>query len=79
MLSTVMIMRRWYLPLTVVGLGGLGYLFLTERGRKAFRWGLQHFHEAPEKFLQWNEAAQRELDRIQGALNRVAESLEGAR
>ena len=28
--------------------------------------------------LLWNEAAQRELDRIQIALNRVAESLESA-
>jgi hypothetical protein len=26
--------------------------------------------------VEWNEAAQRELDRIQIALNRVAESLE---
>jgi hypothetical protein len=28
--------------------------------------------------LAWNEAAQRELDRIQAALNRVADSLEAA-
>ncbi len=72
-------MRKWYLPITVVGLGGLGYLFLTERGRQAMRWALEHFQEAPEKFLEWNEAAQRELDRIQIALNRVSDSLEGAR
>ena len=72
-------MRRWYLPLTVLGLGGLGYLFLTNRGRQAARWGMEHFHEAPDKFLEWNEAAQRELDRIQLALNRVADSLEAAR
>ena len=72
-------MRRWYLPLTVLGLGGLGYLFLTNRGRVAVRWGMEHFHEAPDKFLEWNEAAQRELDRIQLALNRVADSLEAAR
>ncbi len=77
--STVTTMRRWYLPLTVVGLGGLGYLFLTGRGRQALRWATEHFQDAPERFLEWNEAAQRELDRIQGALNRVADSLEGAR
>jgi hypothetical protein len=72
-------MRRWYVPLTVIGLGGLGYLFLSQRGRQAARWALEHVHEAPDKFLEWNEAAQRELDRIQSALNRVSESLEGAR
>ena len=72
-------MRRWYLPLTVVGVGGLGWLLLTERGRNALRWALEHVHEAPERFLEWNEAAQRELDHIQSALNRVSESLEGAR
>jgi hypothetical protein len=74
-----MTMRKWYVPLTVLGVGGLGYLFLTGRGRQGIRWALQHFHEAPEKFLEWNEAAQRELDRIQSALNRVSDSLEGAR
>jgi hypothetical protein len=29
-----------------------------------------------QRAVEWNEAAQRELDRIQIALNRVAESLE---
>ncbi len=72
-------MRKWYLPLTVVGLGGLGWLLLTERGRNALHWAGEHMQEAPERFLEWNEAAQRELDRIQMALNRVSESLEGAR
>jgi hypothetical protein len=33
-------------------------------------------HRAPGALLEWNEAAQRELDRIQTALNRVAQSLE---
>ncbi|MFB3918149.1 MAG: hypothetical protein ACE14M_15580 [Terriglobales bacterium] len=72
-------MRKWYLPLTVVGLGGLGVLFLTERGRSALRWLYDNLHEAPDTLLEWNEAAQRELDRIQTALNRVAESLNAAR
>ncbi len=72
-------MRRWYVPLTLLGLGGLGWLFLTERGRLFARWAADHVHEAPDRFLEWNEAAQRELDRIQMALNRVADSLQGAR
>ena len=68
-------MRSWYLPLTIVGISGLGLLFLTDRGRQALRWMAENLHHA----IEWNEAAQRELDRIQVALNRVAESLEAAR
>jgi hypothetical protein len=71
-------MRRWYVPVTVVGLSGLGVLFLTERGRRALRWAVDNVHRAPDRLLEWNESAQRELDRIQGALNRVASTLETA-
>jgi hypothetical protein len=69
-------MRKWYVPVTLLGLGGLGALFLTQRGRNALRWMADNLHRAPENLLEWNEAAQRELDRIQTALNRVAESLQ---
>jgi len=74
-----MSMRNWYLPVTVLGLGGLGVLFLTERGRYAMRWAYHNLHRAPGTLLEWNETAQRELDRIQNALNRVADSLEAVR
>ncbi len=70
-------MRKWTMPLTLLGLGGLGYLILSERGQKALRWVADNVSRGPKKFLEWNESAQRELDRIQDALNRVAESLEG--
>jgi hypothetical protein len=72
-------MRKVYVPLTVLGLGGIGWLFLTERGRDALRLIIQCLQEGSGRLLDWNEAAQRELDRIQVALNRVAESLEAAR
>jgi hypothetical protein len=68
-------MRKWYLPLTVAGLGGIGLLLLSEPGRKGLRWLAANLHRAPEALLEWNEAAQREMDRIQMALNRVADSL----
>lgn len=71
-------MRRWYVPLTMLGLGGLGLLFLTDRGRQTLRWAAANLHRAPEALLDWNQVAQRELDRIQLALNRVAESLDTA-
>jgi hypothetical protein len=72
-------MRKVYVPLTVLGLGGLGWLILTGRGRSSLRWIGDRLKEGPERLLEWNEAAQRELDRIQVALNRVAQSLEAAR
>jgi hypothetical protein len=71
-------MRKWYVPLTVLGLGSLGVLFLTERGRTVVRWFFDNAERAPDTFLGWNEAAQQELDRIQAALNRVAEQLQAA-
>jgi hypothetical protein len=69
-------MRKLYVPLTLLGLGGLGWLFLSGSGRHALRWVEDKLSAGPEKFLEWNEAAQHELDRIQMALNRVADSLE---
>ena len=72
-------MRKWYMPLTLLGLSGLGLLFLTDRGRQGLRWAARNAHRAPDALLDWNEVAQRELDRIQGALERVADSLGAVR
>lgn len=65
----------WYLPLAVLGISGIGALLLTDRGKRGLRWLVENLYRAPDRFLEWNESAQRELDRIQTALNRVAESL----
>ena len=72
-------MRKWFVPLTVLGLGGIGLLLGTENGRERLRWMMHRLETAPDQLAEWNEAAQRELDRIQTALNRVAESLEVVR
>lgn len=69
-------MRKWYMPLTVLGLGGMGILLLTERGRDMMRWLSDGLEQAPERLAEWNDAAQEELDYIQDALNRIAESIE---
>ncbi len=72
-------MRKWFLPVTVFGLGGIAALFLSDRGRQTF-WSLfENMEKAPDALLDFNDFAQRELDRIQLALNQVAESLEIAR
>ena len=69
-------MRRWYVPLTVLGIGSIGAFLLSEKGRSALRAIFEDFHHTPDPWLEWNESAQRELDRLQAALNRIAESLE---
>jgi len=68
-------MRKWAVPLTVLGVGGVGALMLSPRGRTAIRWVFRRMEEAPEHFAQWNEAAQTELAKIQSALNELEESL----
>ena len=69
-------MRRWYVPLTVLGLGGIGALLLTERGRATLRALVERFQHAPDKLLEMNDTLQSELDRIQAALDQIAESID---
>lgn len=69
-------MRRWYVPLTVLGLGSIGAFLLSERGRSTVRGVFQSFREAPDRWLEWNDSLDSELERIQTALNQIAESLD---
>ena len=68
-------MRRWYLPLTVLGLGGVGALLLSERGRSALRTMLDSLWQAPDHLLDWDGSLESELDRIQAALDAIAETV----
>lgn len=68
-------MRRWYVPLTVIGLGSVGALLLTERGRAVLRSLMERFWQAPESLLDWDGSLESELDRIQEALDSIADSL----
>lgn len=69
-------MRRWYWPVTVIGLGSVSALLLSERGRSVLRRMLQGFWQAPDRLLDWNGSLDSELDRIQTALDRIADSLD---
>jgi hypothetical protein len=68
-------MRRWYLPLTVLGLSGLGVFIASDVGQKAVRRIIEGFEDAPETFELWNETLQQELDVIQTRLNDIADTL----
>jgi hypothetical protein len=69
-------MRKWFLSLAVLGIGGIGALLLSETGRRRLEWLFDRLDEAPDRFAEWNEAAQSELERIQTALNEVADTLQ---
>ncbi len=70
-------MKKWYMPLAILGVGSLGALLLSERGRQALRWVAENFERHQDKIVEWNEAAQREIERLEEALDRIAASLEG--
>jgi hypothetical protein len=69
-------MRKWFVPLTMLGIGGLGALILSERGRQALDWIFDRIDEAPDRIAEWNDAAQQELEKIQNALNEIADTLQ---
>lgn len=68
-------MNKWYLPLTVLGLGGLGVLFGTERGREVIGRATSLLEEWPEMYADWQEAAEREIQDIQSAVDQIATKL----
>jgi len=69
-------MRRWFLPLTVMGLGSVGAFLLSERGRETLRGLLKKYRNSPEGWQELNAGVQSELDRIQAALDQIAASID---
>ena len=72
-------MRKWFVPLTVLGVSGIGAFLLTARGKETLRSWRAAFEQTPEGWGDWNENAQLELERIQDALNQIAASLQRGR
>jgi hypothetical protein len=68
-------MRKWYLPLTVLGLGSLGVLIGTERGRSLLRRAGRGLEAAPDHLRDWSEVYQTELDKIQNTIDSLADLL----
>jgi hypothetical protein len=68
-------MRKWYVPLTVAGIGGVGVFLFSESGRRALRWIRGYARWNSQGLLEWNEAAEAELQRLEAALTEIADSL----
>ena len=71
--------KKWFVPEALMGVGGMGLLLLSDRGRTAMRWARSRFQSAPEQLQDWNERAQQEMARIQEQLDELASRLEAAR
>ena len=69
-------MRKWFVPLMVLGAGSIGAFFLTDRGRATLRAWLTRFDDDTNGWEEWNESAETELERIKASLNQIAQSLE---
>ena len=72
-------MNRLYIALGalgVVGLGGLGVMLLTPKGRQTLRLAVEKMQFGSRRLEEWNQAAQDELERIQGALDELTQSLQ---
>jgi hypothetical protein len=68
-------MRKWYVPLAVLSLGGLGVVLATDGGRRAMRRLGDVLEDAPEHLDNWSEAIEGEVATIQEAINSIASAL----
>jgi len=69
-------MRKWYIPLTIAGIGGVGAFLLSESGREALRWLGRYLRFNSQGIMDWDEAAEAELDRLKTTLSALADSLQ---
>ena len=69
-------MRKLFVTLAVLGVGGVGAFLYTDKGRETARRWMARLQNAPERWDEWNESAQEELENIRTAVNQIAQSLE---
>jgi hypothetical protein len=69
-------MKKWYLPVTVLGLSGLGLLFASERGRQRVRQAFDKLIEHGDPLGEFNKFCEDQLEMIQNNLDRLSEALE---
>ena len=70
-------LRRWAIPLAVLGLGSLAGVTLGLSGWKVvIPWLYQRTETSEQRADPWEQNAEREIEHIRERLNRVAKSLE---
>jgi hypothetical protein len=68
-------MKNWFLPVTVLGLSGLGLVFASERGRDRVRRAFDQLLER-DPLNEFNKFCEEQLEIIQRNLDHLTEALE---
>ncbi len=68
-------MRKYVVPMAVLGLGSVGAFLFTERGRNLLAQGIDRLRDAPETLAEWNDAAQRELELVRLAVDELSRTI----
>ena len=68
-------MSKWFLPVTVLGLSGLGLIFASERGRARVLTFMDRVAEHGDPLGEFNKLCEEQLNTIQSSLDRLAEAL----
>lgn len=69
-------MKNWFLPVTVLGLSGLGLVFASEKGRERVRRAFVHILEHGDPLSEFNKFCEEQLETIQRNLDHLTEALE---
>lgn len=69
-------MKNWFLPVTVLGLSGLGLVFASEKGRERVRRAFDHIMEHGDPLREFNKFCEEQLEMIQRNLDHLAQALE---
>ncbi|HEX5433957.1 MAG TPA: hypothetical protein VFY05_06950 [Candidatus Angelobacter sp.] len=69
-------MKNWVIPIAVLGVSGLGLLFISERGREQVRDFFDRLLEHGDPLGQFNNFVDEQLNAIQRALDSLSKALE---
>ena len=70
-------MKNWFLPVTVLGLSGLGLLFASEKRRERVRRAFDHLLDHSDPLGEFNKFCEEQIEIIQQNLDHLTEALEG--
>ena len=70
-------MKNWFLPVTVLGLSGLGLLFASEKHRERVRRAFDHILDHSDPLGEFNKFCEEQIEIIQQNLDHLTEALEG--
>ncbi|HET9183125.1 MAG TPA: hypothetical protein VFP59_13395 [Candidatus Angelobacter sp.] len=69
-------MKNWVIPIAVLGVSGLGLLFISERGREQVRDFFDRLLEHGDPLGEFNNFVDEQLNAIQRALDSLSKALE---